>query len=333
MSVGRWTEHAEIADSTPEPPASGPMYMGFDAGGNRAMTAVVCYWPRTGRLRALGGWPQKPSLEVREREDAIHSGLYRAMEKRGELMLIGEHHTDVGDFLKAAVDRYGVPYRIILDNYRRPEVTAALRDHNIPSQIVTYNAGFRRGEEDIRALHKRVLNGQVRARKSVLLRYGLSGATVVCDSMKNRRLGVRSDGLRRREHRDDSIAALLVAVGEAERDERNPRRSRSIPVPAHLVMDRIERKRLYNSARWRVLAPRLKREAGWRCQDCGILTGSLEVHHKAGYKDFFDESMLIVLCRECHQRVHKTPRQQDRVAAERVPVRDDWRDAVLELVD
>ena len=64
----------------------------------------------------------------------------------------------------------------------------------------------------------------------------------------------------------------------------------------------------YHTLRWRLLAKKLKREAGFRCQECNKKTGALECHHIKPVKeggDFWNESNLKVLCRACHVEKHR----------------------------
>ena len=90
---------------------SGPSVWGIDLGQNAAMSAVACYWPETGRLEACACFPEKPSLQERERSDQA-PGMYLAMHRRGELLIEGRpgvgHCRAVGP-LPATVGRSGCP--------------------------------------------------------------------------------------------------------------------------------------------------------------------------------------------------------------------------------
>ena len=68
-----------------------------------------------------------------------------------------------------------------------------------------------------------------------------------------------------------------------------------------------EKRRIYNSPRWkRVRRVVLKRD-GWRCVECGH-GGRLEVHHvhplARSTADPFDPADLRTLCRACHFAAH-----------------------------
>ncbi len=57
---------------------------------------------------------------------------------------------------------------------------------------------------------------------------------------------------------------------------------------------------------YRKLWQRVMERDGWRCQNCGRLTG-LQVHHIRARSRLGDdtEGNLITLCAQCHQTVHR----------------------------
>ena len=91
-------------------------------------------------------------------------------------------------------------------------------------------------------------------------------------------------------------------------------------------------RKLYGTARWRLLRRRIFDRDGWRCQSCGK-AGRLECDHilpvhKGG--EFWEPSNLQALCRPCH--FAKTARENSRRKHELLPVhRQMWRDMVTEL--
>jgi 5-methylcytosine-specific restriction endonuclease McrA len=62
---------------------------------------------------------------------------------------------------------------------------------------------------------------------------------------------------------------------------------------------------LYRSTKWTELSKRVRRERG-ECARCGAIEG-LSVHHvnqpKGNMELFYDEGNLVVLCKECHDRM------------------------------
>ena len=85
-------------------------------------------------------------------------------------------------------------------------------------------------------------------------------------------------------------------------------------------------KTFYHTLRWRLLAKKLKRKSGFKCQECRIKTGALETHHIKPVKeggDFWSESNLIVLCRKCHVAKHR--KKIDEQYEEWIKFRDELR--------
>lgn len=62
---------------------------------------------------------------------------------------------------------------------------------------------------------------------------------------------------------------------------------------------------LYNTQRWKVLRDKVRKERG-ECAICGTIH-SLTVHHvvppKGDAELFYDVTNLVVLCRDCHNRM------------------------------
>lgn len=67
----------------------------------------------------------------------------------------------------------------------------------------------------------------------------------------------------------------------------------------------VDYERYIRSERWRRKARAARRRAGYRCQDCGRVALSLDVHHltyaRLGFEWWFD---LVALCRSCHRSRH-----------------------------
>ncbi|MCD8266599.1 MAG: HNH endonuclease, partial [Prevotellaceae bacterium] len=81
--------------------------------------------------------------------------------------------------------------------------------------------------------------------------------------------------------------------------------------------------RLVGSREWAALAARLKAGAHYTCQQCGIVTNRLEVHHirpvesARTYEQMrllcFDTANCQVLCRACHHAVHERGKRNARI--------------------
>ena len=132
---------------------------GVDLGTNAAQSAVAAYWP-TGRLEVLAAFPRIPSLSARGLADGVGGvgGLYEACYRRGELLLLGERVSDVGELLRSAYQRWGLPAAIVCDRWRLAELTEKVEAEFpwVPSRTKGHGV-YRDGAEDVRApLGKRV---------------------------------------------------------------------------------------------------------------------------------------------------------------------------------
>ncbi|MGR3743930.1 MAG: terminase large subunit domain-containing protein, partial [Pseudooceanicola nanhaiensis] len=87
ITVDEWLS-AEVAPDE-LPPRDGEAILGVDLGGSRSMSAAALYWPRTGRLEAVGCFPTQPSLADRGASDGV-TGRYVEMADRDELWTMGE---------------------------------------------------------------------------------------------------------------------------------------------------------------------------------------------------------------------------------------------------
>ena len=69
---------------------------------------------------------------------------------------------------------------------------------------------------------------------------------------------------------------------------------------------------------WRRIRLRILERDGWRCTRCGR-AGRLEVHHRRPLHEGghpTDPANLATVCRDCHLRAHRRPRD---------PAREAWR--------
>ncbi len=85
-----------------EAPAAGDCVWGVDLGTTAAQSAVVAYWPETGRLEAVAAFPRVPSLAERGLRDGV-GRLYQECERRGELAQTGGAAVDIGELLARIV--------------------------------------------------------------------------------------------------------------------------------------------------------------------------------------------------------------------------------------
>ena len=200
------------------PDKAGEMVLGVDLGGNKAMTAAVAYWARTGRVEYLCAFPSQPNLVDRGLNDVVED-RYTQMHKDGDLLLCGNKVMDVPQFLTACYERFNqFPDVVISDRYKRNELEEGLRIAGYPVVRAVYRSQhYREASEDVSISRRLILNEQVSLYPSLLIRHSLAGAMIVADSQGNLKLAKRNEGGRRDNHRDDVVAALLLALAEGHR--------------------------------------------------------------------------------------------------------------------
>ena len=200
----------------------GPVILGVDLAGGAAMSALAFYWMDSGRLESIAAFPEKPSLEEREKKDGA-DGLYMKMVEREELLIIGEYAVDLPKLLKLALDRTGPPACITGDRWKEKDLLQALQNANVPRcPWLPRGQGYRDGSEDVRAFQRACAEGYVSPVESLLLRSAMREARVMSDPARNQKLAKASEGGRRQNARDDAAAAsiLAVAAGYRERQAR-----------------------------------------------------------------------------------------------------------------
>ena len=213
----------------PLPDRSGNSCWGIDLGSGASQSAIAAYWPTTFRAEVLTAFPRSPDLATRGRQDNV-GDAYLDMKRRGELDLCGERVTDLPRLLQLGADRFGLPSAIVADRWRKDELEQSLRAAMLPfCRLETRGMGWRDGGEDVRLFRRAAVDGRVKVSASLLLRHAIGGAVVVGDAAGNSKLATNSGGGRRARHRDDSVAALILAVGEGQREASRraakPRRS------------------------------------------------------------------------------------------------------------
>ena len=214
VSTAAWTR-CEVEKL---PPAKGGYVLGFDLGSGSAMTAAAAYWPDTCRLEALAVFGGVPDLVERGRADSV-GGLYRRMHERGELLVQpGRRVPDVSLFVSEVLGRWGLPSVVVCDRWREAELRDALDGAGIPRRPVEVRGqGWKDGAEDVRGFRRAVLEGRVRARKSLLVRSALAEARTVADAAGNEKLAKGSQGGRRARAKDDTAAAIILGVAAGSR--------------------------------------------------------------------------------------------------------------------
>ncbi|MFN6976549.1 MAG: terminase TerL endonuclease subunit [Gemmobacter sp.] len=201
------------------PPREGGVVVGIDLGGSASMSAAAFYWPDTGRLEVIGAFPGAPSLLDRGQADGV-SGRYLEMERRGELVTIGDRTVPIAPWLVSIMARVAdCPVAgIVADRYKAAELGEALVRAGIRAPVVWRGQGFRDGGEDCERFRRAAFDGRVRSAPSLLLRSALSDAVTLRDPAGNLKLAkARSTG------RIDAAAAAVLAVAEGARIAARPK--------------------------------------------------------------------------------------------------------------
>ena len=191
---------------------AGPWALGIDLGENAAMSAAAGYWPETGRLEALAVFPIRPPLADRGIRDGV-GPLYERLAARGELHQRGDLVSDVCGLLDLALDAWGAPTIITCDNWRAAKLREALAMMNFPmAGFEMRRNGPHDGSEDLRNFRDACLTGGVKPKESLLLTSAIASARTITDASGNTRLAKGAQNGRRRDTRDDAIAAAILAV-------------------------------------------------------------------------------------------------------------------------
>ena len=217
LSAGLWADIEGEADQ------DGPVVWGVDLGTSAAQSAITCYWPATGALACLAALPAEPSLAERGLRDGV-GGLYAECGRRGELLVLGRHSSDVPALLQAALNRFGRPTRIVADRWREADLREALDAAGVPLAILEIRGmGFKDGAMDVRMFRRACADRRVTPAASLLLRSAMAEARTVSDPAGNAKLAKGSQGGRRVRARDDAAAAAILAVAAGVRAPAAPR--------------------------------------------------------------------------------------------------------------
>ena len=192
-------------------PASGRCTWGIDTAEGTAMCGLAAYWPDTGRLDAIACFPAEPSLKERGLADGV-GRLYSDLAARGELLILGRRAPDIAALCAEALARFGRPSHVVADRERLTTPQDALHTVVPTVPLVARGMGFLSGSEHVRVFRRGVLEGVVRPVVSLLLRASCASARIIYDPAGNGKLSKQSQGGRRARHRDDAIAAAILAV-------------------------------------------------------------------------------------------------------------------------
>ena len=193
------------------PPREGPCFVGIDVGGSVSMSAVVAYWPKTGRIEAWSALPKIPTLAEKGKGDGVGERYVRMFE-RGELLIFGERVTDTEALFKHVMERLeGVQIdAAAADRYKQAETLEHLETSGFPVGVIQWRPVGRGpdGSADVRAFQAEVRKRELSVAVSLAWKSAISESDISHDPNGNPGL----DKSRRRS-RIDILQAGILAVG------------------------------------------------------------------------------------------------------------------------
>ena len=194
------------------PPRSGPVYIGFDAGGSASMTAAAAYWPKSKRLELLAAFPGIPNLRERGVLDGC-GAIYSEACSRNELRVYADSRvTPVNGFvlhLASVLDGCEIG-GAASDMYRRAEVQQAIEAEGIEWPWSWRRMGMGpQGSSDVMAFQRVILRGGFRTVPSLLMPLALKSTVLRRDANGNPALARGNTG------RIDILSACVLAAGLA----------------------------------------------------------------------------------------------------------------------
>ena len=206
------------------PPLEGDVFIGIDAGGTRAMSAVAAYAPKTGRLRTWACFPRLPDLKKREKVDGAP---YVRMAERKELFVFGSRTSSLKELLQKVAEDLGPDVKIragAADLFRQGECADAISDAGLSVKMEWRRSGLgAHGIEDVSAFQKAVLDRKLKSPPSLLLESAIKESIVRLDGNGNQALDRRKAN-----PRIDVLSASILAVGLGARRAARPRRRRQV---------------------------------------------------------------------------------------------------------
>ena len=192
------------------PDIEGAPVVGVDLGGSRSWSAASAIWP-SGRIEAWAIAPGVPSLADQEHDDQVAEVSYLELVRSGGLTVDEGQHVPSIERLISRIWAWN-PAAIVCDPYRVAEL------HQVVSGRVRIVERLRGGGEatsNVQALRARLLDSNAGVSESSR---ALLGASFAQTALTIDASGVtKVTKARARRSRDDAVAALLLACGEAAR--------------------------------------------------------------------------------------------------------------------
>lgn len=200
---------------------------GIDMGGSLSMTAMVVIGLESGIMEAWGAWGDTMTLLERGRADGVDT-LYIDMEKRGELIIYPNKVVPGGQFIwdimQILAEREVRLVGVGADRKWREEMSGALRDSGYRGTVQWRGTGgggtWADGANDVRAFQRIVLEREIRAKSSLLMRSAIISSTLEVNARGNPSL---DKGSHARNSRIDALQAGVIAAGLFEREREQTR--------------------------------------------------------------------------------------------------------------
>ena len=186
----------------------GPVVIGLDIGGARAMTCAVALWVNTGALLVRGAFPEIPPLIERGRADSV-GGLYERMQERGELRLLGRRVADVGAFLRGFLSEVS-GHKILgigADRYRENEVLEVL-EADMKNLECTFRGTPVESSFDVRMAQRAIIGREISPGDSLMLESAIADSSLKRESNGDLRIDKARYG-----GRIDALQAFVMACG------------------------------------------------------------------------------------------------------------------------
>lgn len=200
----------------------GAAYVGLDLGYTISASSIAVFYPRSGFLEFISGFPAEPSLEERAKWHRLPPDFFQRAVDKGELLTTPGQTLDVAMFLEQAFELLGMPANgvLIADPYRMRELKTAIDETGAFRNLrfVPQAKRWRTSEDNIRNTQRAFLEEKVKIKAGELMATAAFGSARIeirdQGGTANMRLKARSNrGATKNLPPDDIVAASLLALG------------------------------------------------------------------------------------------------------------------------
>lgn len=190
-----------------------PCYAGLDLSSTRDLSALALYFPDDGGALMLSTWCPKDSLAEREETDHVP---YRTWAKQGHIEATPGRAIDkrfIATRLAEAKAKYDLR-GIAFDRWGMADFRALLNVEGIELPLVEWGQGYKDMGPAVDAFEIAMLEGRLRHGMHPVLRWTAGNLVYEMDPA-----GLRKPSKNRSIDRIDPMAATIMAIGLASRDE------------------------------------------------------------------------------------------------------------------